>query len=109
MTLVELVKIVGNMLTELDQLLADPDLPSSSPKWQQLFAMRVHLDNLQRRLVALSFKLDDARFTAVTDQISNADALLKRQIAEVAKVGEIIDTISKIAAGVDQIFALAAL
>ncbi len=81
MTLVEVVKIIGDMLTELDQLLSDSGLPSSSPQWQQLFAMRVHMDNLQRRLVTLSFKLDDARFAKLTDQISSANALLKQQIA----------------------------
>lgn len=109
MTLVEVVKIIGDMLTELDQLLSDSGLPSSSPEWEQLFAMRVHMDNLQRRLVTLSFNLDDARFAKLTDQISSADALLKHQIAQVVGVAHVIDTISKVAAAADQILSLAAL
>jgi hypothetical protein len=47
MMLVDLVKMVGNILTQVDVMLANSDLTPDDPDWQQLFALRVHLDRKQ--------------------------------------------------------------
>lgn len=109
MTLVELVQTIGQILTALDQLLSDPTLPSSIPDWQQIYAMRVHLDNQQRQLVALSIQLDDANYKGITDQLKAANVLLMKQIGQLAKVADVISTVAKVAALADQILAFSAL
>jgi hypothetical protein len=109
MTLVQLVQMIGQMLTQLDQILSDPGLPSSTPEWQQLYAMRVHLDNQQRQLVALAIQLDDAAYQNLTDQIAAANKILKQQVGDLTRVANIASTIAKVAALVDQVLKLAAL
>jgi hypothetical protein len=109
MTLVQLVQIIGQILTQLDQILSDPNFLTSNPDWQQLYAMRVHLDNQQRQLVALTFQLDDARYDSLTSQITAANTSLKQQIAALANIGNIISSVAKVAALADQIIALATL
>ncbi|ADW67182.1 hypothetical protein [Granulicella tundricola] len=108
MTLVQLVELIGNVLTQLDRILSDPALPSSNPDWQQLYAMRVQLDGKQKQLVGLSITLDDNSFTSLTSKIADADATLKQQIGDLAKVASTISTAAKIAALADQIISLAA-
>jgi hypothetical protein len=109
MTLVQLVQIIGQILTQLDQILSDPDFPSSNPDWQQLYAMRVHLDNQQRELVGIAIRLDDERFQGLTNQITDANTDLIQQIKSLAKIGDVISTVAKVAALADQILTLAAL
>jgi hypothetical protein len=109
MTLVQLVQIIGHILTQLDQILSDPNFLTSDPDWQQLYAMRVHLDNQQRQLVALTFQLDDAKYDSLTSQITAANTSLKQQIAELANIGNIISTVAKVAALADQVISLATL
>ena len=109
MTLVQLVQIIGHILTQLDQILSGPNFLTSDPDWQQLYAMRVHLDNQQRQLVALTFQLDDAKYDSLTSQITAANTSLKQQIAELANIGNIISSVAKVAALADQVISLATL
>ena len=109
MTLVDLVTMIGDVLTTLDIALSDPRLPSTDPAWHTLYAVRVHLDDQQKQLVALTIQLDDERFTALTEQLEQANAALKTQIADLNRLNDVINTVSKIAALVDRLLTLAAI
>ena len=107
MTLVDLVTMIGNVLTKLDIALSDPNLPSSKPAWHTLYALRVHLDHQQGQLVSLTIELDDKKFADLTDELEQANDELQEQIADLNKLDDAINTVSKITAWLDQLLALA--
>ena len=108
MTLTDLVQMIGNILTQVDVMLANSKLPTDSPDWQQLFALRVHLDTKQRQLVVLEFNLDTVEFKKLTDKLNDANTELEKKIEDLKKVSVTFKTIAQVAALVDQIIVLAA-
>jgi hypothetical protein len=109
MTILETVQIIGDALTQLDLLLADPNLPSSDAAWQQAFALRKHLDDQQRQLVATEIDDSTAQFAQATSQLQASDAALKKIGADITKVASVITIAATIASAADQLLALAAL
>lgn len=103
MTQAELVTAIGNTLTQIDNTLVDPALISQSAKWQQVYAMRKHLDDQQRELVAAAIQDDDAGFQALTGQIQQAIKQLQQTIDNLKKIDSTINTIAQISADLDEI------
>jgi hypothetical protein len=103
MNLVDLVTLIGDVITQIDSLLADPSFSMSDPKWQTLYAMRKHLDDLQRDLVKLTISESDAAFQSLTKQITAANDDLQKVIDDIKNVDTVINDVSKIASCVDQI------
>ena len=95
MTLVDLVKMVGNILTDVDVMLANSDLSTDDPDWQQLFALRVHLDRKQRQLVALQFDLDTEQFQRLTKRLNDANDELEQKIDALKRVSVTFKTIAQ--------------
>ena len=106
MTPIELATLIGNVITQLDTTLADPDLPMSDPKWQTLFALRKHLDDLQRQLVQASIATGNAAYAGLTAQIKAASKDLQAVINDFTKLGKIINDASTIASLLDQVLKL---
>jgi hypothetical protein len=106
MTPAELVTLIGNVITQLDTTLADPNLPMSDPKWQTLYAVRKHLDDLQRELVQASIATADAAYPDLTAQITAASQDLQTVINDFTKLDVIINDASTIASLVDQVMKL---
>jgi len=107
MTLVELVKLIGNILTEIDSMLSRPELSTSDPDWQQLYALRKHLDDQQRELVKLSINLSDAAYTTATQQIAAANAEITKVLGDFAKIDKVINNIAKVAGYIDKVLQIA--
>lgn len=103
MTQTELVSSVGETLTSLDNTLMDPNLIAQPAKWQQVYAMRKHLDDQQRLLVARQIDLDDDDFRTFTATIAAATVQLKKVIANMAQIDKILDAVAVISADLDQI------
>lgn len=103
MTQAELVTAIGNTLTQMDNTLMDPNLINQPAKWQQVYAMRKHLDDQQRALVAATIQDDDASFQAFTVQIQQAIKQLQQVIDNLKKIDSIINTIAQISADLDAI------
>lgn len=103
MTQAELVTAIGNTLTQMDNTLMDPNLINQPAKWQQVYAMRKHLDDQQRALVAATIQDDDASFQALTVQIQQAIKQLQQVIDNLKKIDSIINTIAQISADLDAI------
>lgn len=103
MSQLEGVQLIGNILTEIDTLLARPDLPSSSPDWQQLYALRKHLDDQQREFVKAIFDEDTTLFSQLSQQLKGASDHLQQVINDITKIAIIIGYVSKAASVVDQI------
>jgi hypothetical protein len=106
MTPIQLVTLIGSVLTQIDSKLADPAFPMSDPNWQTLYALRKHLDDLQRALVQASIAEDDPAYPGLTTQIAAANGDLQTVIADAVKVNAAISDISQIAALVDQVVKL---
>jgi len=103
MTQAELVTAIGDTLTRLDNALMDPDLISQQAKWQQSYAMRKHLDDQQRMLVAAAIKADDVEFQTLTGKIQMALGQLKEVIDNLKKIDKIINIIGQVSADLDVI------
>jgi hypothetical protein len=106
MTPIELATLIGNVLTQLDSKLSDPAFPMSDPNWQTLYALRKHLDDLQRSLIQASIADGNSSYTGLTQQITVANTDLQTVIKDNAKVTAVIGDLSKIASVVDQILKL---
>jgi hypothetical protein len=107
MSKVDVVTQIGDVLTQTDALLSDPDLSPDSPRWQQLFAMRKHLDDQQRDLVRAILDDQDASFQDLAKQLSTAAAALKKVGDDISKIGSILTAIGTIASIADKILNLA--
>ena len=94
------------MLTQVDSKLADPTFPMSDPNWQTLYALRKHLDDLQRTLVQSSIAADDPSYAGLTQKITAASADLQTAIKDAAKLNAVINDVSQVAALVDQVLKL---
>jgi hypothetical protein len=107
MTILQTVQIIGDALTQLDSVLANPNLSSSDPQFQQLFALRKHLDDQQRLLVAAGIDDSTAEFTQATAQLTAADNSLKQVGADITRIASIINIASTIASVADQVISMA--
>jgi len=97
----DLVNLIANILTQLDNALMNLD--PSSASWQQLYALRKHLDDQQRALVASIIQTNDPEFAAATGVIQTATNQLNQQINAQNKIDAAIKTISQVSASLDQI------
>lgn len=107
MSKVEVVNQIGDALTQIDTLLSEPDFSPSSPKWQQLFALRKHLDDQQRELVQEAFDEDSQPFRDLGDKLSVATAALRKVADDISRLGTILATVASIASLVDKVLNLA--
>jgi len=103
MTETDLVTSIGDSLTQVDTLLMSGNPPSDSAAWQQLFAMRKHLDDQQRSLVQQTIEADDDQFQAVAAPLQAATKALDSQIAQQATIDTVINTVAQISTYADQI------
>jgi len=106
MTPIQLATLIGDVLTQIDSRLADPEFPMSDPDWQTLYALRKHLDDLQRTLVQTSIAANDSSYPGLTRQIAAANTDLQTVIKDAAKVNSVITDVSQITALVDQVIKL---
>jgi hypothetical protein len=103
MTQAELVTAIGDTLTQMDNSLMDPVLQSQLAKWQQIYALRKHLDDQQRDLVASVIQSDDLAFQALTGKIQLAIKQLQHVIDDMKKIDAIINAIAEVSADLDEI------
>jgi hypothetical protein len=103
MTQAELVTAIGDTLTQMDNTLMDSALQNQPSKWQQVYAMRKHLDDQQRALVAATIQSDDVAFQMLTGKIQLAIKQLQQVIDNLKKIDSIINTIAQVSADLDEI------
>lgn len=101
---VDLVTLIGDVLTQLDAVLMGQELKTTQPaKWQQLFAVRKHLDDEQRSLVEADINSDDVAFKTQANTITAAAAQLKEQIGDMSKIDSVLNIVSLISSNVGSI------
>jgi len=99
----DLAASVSNSLTQLDKILASGAPPFSSPQWQQLFALRKHLDDQQRDLIQQSIQSDDSDFQQAAAAVKTATNSLSAAINEQKTVDSIINIVSQVSSYVDAV------
>jgi hypothetical protein len=102
MTIVDLVHEIGDVLTDIDATLSAPELSMEDPRWQQLFALRKHLDDQQRELVKKVVQQDDEKFSDFARQIADAAKSLAATLDDFTKLDSVISRIAQIAGWLDQ-------
>ena len=104
MSLFEPVQMIGNLLTNIDTTLSRDDFKASDPRWQHLYALRKHLDDQQRALVASS-SINPApeTYAAFTAQVLAANNLVSGAMYEPQRINEAIDQVAKATASIDNL------
>jgi hypothetical protein len=105
-TQTDLVTSIGNTLTKLDTALMSSDLAALPAKWQQVYALRKHLDDEQRELVQVDINSDDIDFQMQSNLIATATTQLNQQIGDMTKIDIVINIVAQIAANVDDVLKL---
>jgi transcriptional regulator with GAF, ATPase, and Fis domain len=101
MDLSDLVATISNSLTQLDTILSSGDPPFTSPQWQQLFALRKHLDDQQRSLLQQVIQANDAAFKRAAAKLKTAAEALNAAIAEQKKIDTVINIVAEVSAAAD--------
>jgi hypothetical protein len=101
MNLSDLAASISNSLTQLDTILASGSPLIGSPQWQQLFALRKHLDDQQRTLLQQTIQSNDAAFQTATGSVKSATVALTAAIAQQASIDSIINIVSQVASAAD--------
>jgi hypothetical protein len=101
MTPTNLIKTIGDILTGIDVLLQNSALSASD--WQQLWALRKHLDDQQRELVASEIDASTAEYQALTAKLGPINQQLVAALNDIAKVGDTIKMVSDVASIVDSL------
>ena len=91
-------------MTQIDTTLQMPGL--LDPDWQNLYALRKHLDDEQRQLVQVSINEADAAYHKLTVDLVAASNTLETTIKDLAKVSSTMKVVSQIASLVDQVLKL---
>jgi hypothetical protein len=99
----DLVAAISNSLTQIDNTLASGTPPFSSAQWQQLFALRKHLDDQQRTLIQSAIVADDATFQEAAGDAVTATAALTAAINQQARIDSIINVVAQIASTLDTV------
>lgn len=106
MSKVDMVNEIGDVLTQIDMVLSDPDFSPTTPDWHQLFALRKHLDDQQRELVQEVIQDNTSQFNAIAQQLSDAADALDQVGDDITKIGTILQKVSSIASLVDNVLTL---
>jgi hypothetical protein len=94
---------ISNSLTQIDTILSSGNPPFTSPQWQQLFALRKHLDDQQRSLLQRTIQSDDAVVEQVAGDVKAATTSLNSAIAQQAQIDAIINIVSQVSSAVDAV------
>ena len=99
----ELIRVVGNALTAIDDCLSRPDFSDNDPRWDELYALRKALDDQQRELVSAEFRADSAAYGTVSEKIADASRELQGTIGDIQRIGDSITTVTQIIGFVGQL------
>lgn len=101
MTRIELIKLIGDVLTKLD-VLRGSMLPGDSNR-RELDRLRKQLDGLQLRLAKTQFDDNTQAFITATAEITAINKELKKTLNKIEKVVTTLETLSRFVTAVDDI------
>jgi hypothetical protein len=100
----EVVRIIGDDLTLADQRLQTPGM--LGPDWQALYALRKHLDDIQRQLVMKVIKQNTAKYQQLTTDLKKASDDLKSISKELQTIADFFAALTIIVDLADRVLKL---
>lgn len=100
----DVVRLIGDVLTELDLLMASPDLSDSD--FKDVRKLRRALDGLQGKIVAQEFKENTKAFQNAAERLKKVNADLEQTISDVEKVAATIESITTLISAAEKLLAI---
>ena len=104
-TLADVIRKIGDSLTELDILAASPDV--SEAEFLAIRKKRRELDRTQLALVQASFKESTQRFQKASAAVADANDDLEKTIDDVARVAETLAAVSVLIGAAESLLSIA--
>ena len=101
MTRIELIKLIGDVLTRIDVLRGS--LSPSEPSRKELDAIRKDLDKKQLQLSKNQFDENTQAFIKATGQLEGINNDLKQTIKSINKVAETLANLKRFVSAIDGI------
>lgn len=101
MTKLELIKLLGDLITRLDVILGSISL--AHPNREELELIRNQMDDRQRQLAKNQFDENTAVFQKATEQLKAINKDLKATIGQLDNLVNTIKTLRKFVSAVDSI------
>src|SRR5689334_13857575 len=105
MTRMELITLIGDVLTRLDVLRGS--LMPDDPNRHQLDELRDSLDAKQRKLAQNQFDDNMAAFQQATTQLTSVNAALRVTIGQIQRVVDTLANLTRFVSAVDTIVGIA--
>jgi hypothetical protein len=102
---IDVVRVIGEVLTEMDVLLASPDISDSDFKAGR--KLRRDLDKLQLRIVAEQFRENTKKFQEAAQALEGVNKEISKTIADVEKIAETIGAIAKLISAGEKLLSIA--
>lgn len=93
MTKLELIRLIGDVLTEIDTRIGD--LLPSDPRQRELQDLRLLLDDRQRQLSGKVFDDNTQAFQAAVEQLQGINKDIKRTIADIKNLQDTISNVNR--------------
>ncbi len=97
-TLLDVVELVGNRITEIDMTLAR--IAPSDPNPAELMALRLQLDQQQQTLLRQAFDENSAPFQSAAAALQKVNESIGDSIRKVEHIASVIDNVSRLLASV---------
>ncbi len=97
-TLVDVVELVGNRITEIDMTLAR--IAPSDPNAAELTALRLQLDQQQQALLRQAFDENSAQFQSAAAALQTVNESIGDSIRKIEHIASVIDNVSRLLASV---------
>jgi hypothetical protein len=93
MTKLDVLQMIGDLLTELDVAIGSTD--PTSAEHRQLADLRLLLDDRQRDLARKIFDENTPAFAQITSDLTNINADIKRTIDDLTQIEETIQNVQR--------------
>jgi coproporphyrinogen III oxidase-like Fe-S oxidoreductase len=104
-TAADLIRKIGDTLTELDMLAAKPELTHA--EFIAVRRERRALDKKQLELVKATFRENTKAFQNASAKVTDANEGLKETIADVTKVSQTLASVSVLISAVEKVVSIA--
>ena len=101
----DVIKALGDTLTELDILAASPDLGEED--FVKVRKQRKALDRQQLELVKASFRENTLKFQNASKAVGEVNLEVKKTIADVTKVAETLAAVASLVSSVGKLISIA--
>ena len=101
----DVVRSLGNVLTEIDVLMASPDLSDSD--FKEVRKLRRELDRVQGNIVAEAFRENTRKFQEAAERLEKVNADVEETISDVEQVAVTIGSVSTLISAAEKVLPIA--